>query len=240
MNKNKTMKFSEPNNSTMNRICMAFDDIGRINMNLAGVAQFNWQMLMQGPCPQNRLDIAMLFCDTNQQNLTAIIEAKKQQYADKRQLVNGKQMMAEDITEAMIEKCGSLEEAYPYVTKYLFAGNGMDRSSHKEMYWMVFGDLALQYLKKNLNTCDVCKDCGMRIPSWVEKHVCVKNSQGFKQCEDCGAMFERTNGRQCRCPTCQTSYNLARKRESTQKKRIAAKEEKEQRITRLFLSSQET
>lgn len=42
-------KYARPNGSTMNRICMRFDDIGNINMNYAGVAPFNWKMLMPGP-----------------------------------------------------------------------------------------------------------------------------------------------------------------------------------------------
>ena len=37
-------KYAKPNQSTMNRICSKFSDIGNINMNHAGIPLFNWEM----------------------------------------------------------------------------------------------------------------------------------------------------------------------------------------------------
>ena len=130
-------------------------------------------------------------------------------------------------------KFGSLEESYPYVAKYLFAGEGVNKSAHKQMFWRVFGDIALDNLKYNIVSCDVCPDCGIKIPSWVKSHTCIKNTKGFYECIDCGIMCERINAKQCRCDTCQETYRLIQKRARQRAKRELQKAIEEQRITRL-------
>ena len=239
-NKNKDRKYEEPNNSTMNRICKSFEDIGNINLNYAGVHMFNWQMLMSGPCTDNRPEIPILFCDMDNRNMANVIESQEQAYSSERQKINGIRMTSEDIVRVFTEKFGSLENAYPYVTKYLFGGEGMNRSSHKQMFWNVFGNIALENIKKNLKECRECQECGMKIPSWVQNHVCVKNTQGFYECVDCGVLCERTNARQFRCPSCQETYKRLQKRVRQKGFRTKMKENKEQRIGRLGLSSDVT
>ena len=237
---NRKRKYAEPNGSTMNRICLAFNNIGNINMNYAGIPQFNWQMLLSAPCPGSKSEIPQLFCELDNSNLTSVIESQDNSYASEKQLINNYGIVAEDITNEMIERYGSLENAFPYVTKYLFAGEGMNKSAHKQMYWRVFGEIAVANLRKNLSDCDVCPECGTKVPSWVENHRCVKNTKGFYECIDCGVMCERKNAKQCRCEFCQDVYKSVQRRLKQREKRELKKVIKEKRITLLQSSQSET
>lgn len=238
--KNHKKKYADSNNSTMNRVSKSFDDIGNINLNYAGVPQFNWQMLLKEPCPNSRPEIPEMFCEMDNANITAVIESQDTNYSNEKQLVNGYALVAEDIIEKMTERFGSLEIVYPYIVKYLFAGEGMNKSSHKQMFWRVFGNLAISYLKHNLLNSDTCPVCGMRVPSWVNNHICVKNTKGFYQCIDCGVMCERINAKQCRCEYCQETYRSIQKKARQRAKRESMKETTGKRITRLESSSTET
>ena len=226
-------KYAEPNNSTMNRICKIFDDIGKINMNLAGIPQFNWQMLLKGPCNTNRPEIPLLFCELDNRNVSNDIQSVESSYFTERQLIDGINITAEDIERIMTDKFGSLEEVYPYIVKYLFGGEGVNRSAHKQMFWRVFGDMALNILKENLKSYNVCPKCFMKIPGWVTKHTCVKNEQGFIECIDCGKIFERTSSRQYRCEDCQEEHKRLQNKTRSKKYRNNVKEQKEKRIMRL-------
>ena len=237
---NTNKKYAEPNNSAMNRICKVFDDIGKINMNFAGIGQFNWQMLLEAPCTTSRPEIPELFCKLDDCNVSNEIMSQDQNYLSERQLTDGIQMTSEDIVRIFNEKFGSLEEAYPYVVKYLFGGEGMNRSAHKQMFWKVFGEIALRNIKNNLLTCDTCPNCKMRIPSWVKKHTCTKSSQGFYECIDCGTICNRTNGRQCRCQSCQEEYGLLQKRIRMKSSREKSREIEHERIMRLGSSLKTT
>ena len=230
---NNKRKYADPTDSTMNRICNAFEDIGNINMNYAGIPQFNWQMLLEEPCPNSKPEIPELFCEMDNANLTTVIESRDSAYSDEKQLISGYALVAEEIVDKMTRKFGSLEEAYPYVVKYLFAGEGVNKPAHKQMFWRVFGNIALDVLKYNLVSCDVCPECGIKVPSWVKSHTCVKNTRGFYQCIDCGVMCERTNAKQCRCDTCQETYRLMQKRIRQRAKRDLKKAIEQKRITHL-------
>lgn len=222
--KKKKRKYADPNNSTMNRICRQFEDIGNINMNYAGVLQFNWQMLLDKPYNGSRLEIPQLFCELDSVNLSSIIESQEKSYSNEKQLINGYTFVAEEIKREIINRFGSLEEAYPFIVKYLFAGEGANRSAHKRMFWKVFGEIAVKNLKKNLASCDTCEDCRMRIPSWIKNHACIKNTKGFFECIDCTAISERVNSKQCRCDTCQKEYRKLSHKTIAQSKRDMKKE----------------
>ena len=237
---NKKRKYAEPNNSTMNRICKSFNDIGNINLNYAGVPQFNWQMLLSAPCTGSKSDIPSLFCELDTSNISNVIESQENAYSSEKQLINNYSIVAEDITNEITSRYGSLEVVYPYIAKYLFAGEGMNKSAHKQMFWRVFGQIALNNLKKNLSDCDECPECGIKVPSWVKDHQCVKNIKGFYSCIDCGTMCERTNARQCRCEDCQLVYRNTQKSIREKAMRLRKKEMDEQRIIRLQLSQNET
>ena len=144
---NNKRKYAESNNSTMNRICNAFNDIGNINLNYAGVPQFNWQMLLLKPCIGSHSDIPLLFCELDTSNLSSIIESQENAYTSEKQLINNYSIVAEDIVNEINKRYGSLDYAYPYVAKYLFAGEGMNKSAHKQMFWRVFGQIALMFAR---------------------------------------------------------------------------------------------
>ena len=237
---NKKKKYADPNDSTMNRICKAFEDIGNINLKYAGVPQFNWQMLMSGPCPDTHPEIPELFCELDSSNLSSVIASQENVYANERQLINNYDLVAEDIVERLTEECGSIEAAYPYVAKHLFAGEGSNKSAHKQMFWRIFGDIALTNLKNNLLSCDECPECGMKVPNWVSNHVCVKNTRGFFQCIECGVLCERKSPRQCRCEYHQEVYSNEQKKNLQRQRRELKKAIVEARITRLRSSSTET
>ena len=237
---NRKRKYAEPNGSTMNRICNAFKDIGNINMNWAGIPPFNWQMLLEGPCPSTHQEIPEMFCELDSANLSCIIESQDNQYANEKQLINGYSIVAEDIIDKMTAKFGTLEEIYPYVAKYLFAGENINKSAHKQMFWRIFGEIALDKLKYNLVSADTCPDCYMKVPSWVKNHICVKNTKGFFACTECGTICERKSASQYRCPYCQEVYRNSSKKERQRTKREQIKELAKSRITPLLSSSTET
>lgn len=237
---NRRRKYAEPNNSTMNRICKAFDDIGNINLNYAGIPQFNYQMLMSGPCQGFEPELVELFCDLDNSNMAMAIEARDVSYNNEKILINDYSILAEDIAKEIEQRYGSLEYAYPYILKYLFAGEGMDKSAHKQMFWRVFGQIALKNLRENLSSCDTCPDCGIKVPAWVDTHQCVKNTKGFYSCIDCGILCERHHSKQCRCPEHQEIYNKIRRNARIKAQRRAKKEAGEKRISYLQSSSSET
>lgn len=237
---NRNRKYADINNSTMSRICKAFDGIGRMNLNNAGVAPFNWQMLLETPCEDYDAEIAEDFCRLDSRTKSGMLGAQDQTYSSERRLMDGIAMAAEDISEYCVEKYGSLEKVYPHVVKRLFEGNGVKRSGHKQMFWKIFGDIALRVLKNNLDTGSVCAECGMRIPAWEKNHGCGEAVQGIYTCIECNRPFLRKNNRQQRCPECQDNYRHDLKNQYTKERRKKMKEEKEKRISHLRSSSEET
>lgn len=213
-NDNKQKDYAKQNNSTMNRICKRFDDIGNINMNYAGIAPFNWQMMLADQCTDMDSEIVSIFCDMDTSNISNVIESREYSDATDIENVCGFELLKEDIVNEIEKKCGSIDKAYPCIAKYLFTGENVSKSTHKQMFWRVFGDIALRNIKTNLKDCDICPHCKMHIPSWVKNHVCNKSSIGFFECIDCGKMCERINSRQCRCQDCQKDHQalLARQK----------------------------
>ena len=199
-------QFAKPNQSTMNRICARFDDIGMINMNYAGIAPFNWQMLLaHNQIPYN-IDAVKLFCEMDDANIANIIRAQEETDDYERTSTYAFDLVRDLITEELVKRFGNLEAVYPSIVKYLFAGTGATRAAHKQMFWRVFGEMAYRNLENNVKTCSSCSHCRMKIPTWVINHTCEKNISGFFECVDCGIWCERTNSKQCRCVLCQAEY----------------------------------
>lgn len=203
----KKRKYLEPNNSTMNRICAAFNDIGNINLHKMSIRPFNWQMLMPGPYGKTDYEVGLYFCELDRTNTSNVIEAQELDYAPDREAKAGYQLLAELIAEEMTDKFGPLEKHYPHILKYLFADESSTRIAGKQMFWRVYGHIALEALKKNLKNCYICDDCGARIPNWVKDHICPKSACGFLKCIDCSKVVPRMNSRQCRCSGCQEAYS---------------------------------
>lgn len=106
----------------------------------------------------------------------------------------------------MLQICDSLEEAYPHIVRHLFTGENAAKSSHKQMFWRVFGEIAVNILAQNLANNAVCLNCNQRIPLWSKEHLCPKQDKGLVMCVDCGIVVNRSNSKQCRCETCQAEY----------------------------------
>ena len=189
-NGKRNRQWAKPNNSTMNRICAAFDDIGHINMNYAGIPPFNWQMLMSGPCYSTRDDIIEDFIALCKLKTSIIIMNSEDPQTD-RDNQSRTAIIEEKLRLVLTRKYSSLEYCYPYVCKYLFAGDAASKSAYKQTFWKIFGDIALNNLRENLKDYKVCTNCKMKYPSWVKKHDCTKGQTGFPVCEDCGCIFEQ-------------------------------------------------
>lgn len=233
--------YAKPNNSTMNRICAAFEDIGNIDLNYAGVLRFNYKMLLSEPCPWSKPEIPQLFCELDNVNLTNVIEAQETPYMTEREQVAGYELLAQMIAQEMRENFGSLELSYPYIVKYLFAGENVDKAAHKQMFWRVYGDIAVKNLRQNLLLCDVCPDCKARVPAWdTNNHICTKSGKGFFECEDCNRMFERTNSKQCRCEECQKKHRELIRSDYDSRRYRKMKEEKLQRTISLVSRLEKT
>lgn len=203
-------KFAKSNESTMNRICSAFDDIGNINMNYANVPPFNWQMFLVDNTSVYNISAVSLFCQLDDANASNYIEAHSGDMDPSTKLGSLYDIIASDIEYQLVNKFGSLEAVYPSIVKYLFAGTNSNKIAHKRMFWRVFGDMAYAALEQNMKTYTVCDKCGMKIPSWSKSHVCPKDAVGFFECCDCGAWCERTHSMQCRCASCQLEINKMR------------------------------
>lgn len=144
-------------------------------------------------------------------NIANYIELADGQEASKN-LMMSFDVIKETIIHELLEICDSLEEAYLHITKYLFSGENAAKASHKQMYWRIFGQIAVAYLEANLQDCSRCPTCGERIPSWDTAHLCPVATKGLIMCIDCGVVTNRTNSRQCRCDKCQSEYRKATER----------------------------
>ena len=195
----------------MNRICNAFSDIGNINLKTADIPPFNWQMFLSGPCEGTMYEACELFCALNNTNKTNVIESQELNYAEEKNSKSGYEMLARTIIQRMTAEFGDLETVYPYIVKYLFTGEAVNKANHKQMFWRVFGDIALRNITNNLKTCKVCTNCNMKYPSWVEEHECPVGGKDFFTCLGCGSLFKRINSKQQRCESCQEEYARSRK-----------------------------
>lgn len=202
----KKKNYVAPNRSTMNRICAAFDDIGNINLNYAGIPPFNWQMLLRSSPGKPMTEAVQLFCQLDSANISNIIEAKDVDDMGEWENVAKYDLLKRSIIHELDALCGDYRFAYPSIVRHLFTGDNMNKSSHKQMFWRVYGDMALSILESNMTSCTICKSCGTKVPSWVEQHICQKTMKGFIECVDCGKLCERLGPRQCRCSDCQTAY----------------------------------
>lgn len=205
----KKKSYAKANESTMNRICKRFETIGNIRMDYAGIAPFNWQMLLAEPCMRTNQKAVSLFCEMDDENLGNIISGKDMISAEDKAEVFGYDILRDEIIHEMTNKFGSLKAVYPYIVKALFAGDGADKTSHKQMFWRVFGDIAVETLRNNLSSSKTCPLCNMKYPAWTKEHVCPKQMRGFYICVDCGTLCSRSHSRQYRCADCQTAHRKA-------------------------------
>lgn len=204
--KNNKKGYAKQNNSTMNRICRSFDDIGRLDMNYAGVDPFNYEMMLSEAPGEYDIDAVKTFCDLDNNAKSLRIAATNEQDSFDREIARGYDFIREIIEYKLLETHDSIEEVYPSIVKYLYSGDNFNKSTHKQMFWRMFGDIAQRNIEENLQTCSVCSRCGAKYPAWKQNHVCLSNAKGFFNCKDCGRYCIRTHSKQCRCVDCQREY----------------------------------
>lgn len=234
----KKRKYLAANNSTMNRICKAFEDIGRIDLNRANIQPFNWQMYLSGPVKKYDPTIGELFCDLDRVNTANIIEASAIDYSKNKLQKANYDLLAELIQEELISRYKSLELVYPHIVQYLYFGPGMKKSAGKQMFWRIFGSVAVENLRNNLQSYTICEKCGAKIPAWAQgKHICPTELKGLMACEVCGRVFVRTSAAQKRCKDCQSVYthenDLKKRREKYLRKKELEAELKRKNLEKL-------
>ena len=177
-------------------------------------------------------------------NTSCIIESKDLDYVSERESKSKYDLLAQMIHDTMTKEFGSLEESYPYIVKFLFAGKAMDKAVHKQMFWRVYGDIALRNIKANLENYKVCEKCNTKYPSWTDEHVCAKETKGFFTCVDCNKRYPQMNSKQRRCEQCQDVYRhlteSIRKKNRYNKIKEEKEQRKEQRIGFLASPSEKT
>lgn len=209
----KKKKCARQNRSTMNRLCALFDYIGNINLNAVGVPPFNGNMFLDGPVAEIDEAAVELFCRLDDSNLQSRIEGVTMMDIMEMYNAFGYEALKELITDRLTALCGSIENAYPSIAYTLFVGDGKGKPAHKQMFWRLFGDIALRNLKRNLMDCVTCRHCGTKVPAWEENHVCSPIEKGFFTCVDCGQWCQRINSRQKRCYECQRIYRKQNQKE---------------------------
>lgn len=219
----KKKKYLKPNDSTMNRMWKQFSDIGQVNMNYAEVRPFNWLMLLTSKPTEINFDAVNLFCSLDDAATASVIESREEIDINAKEQAKSYDILRDIIIDELTAKFGSLEAVYPSIVKYLFTDSNFSKSTHKQMFWRVFGDIAARNIQSNVATCHVCAACGIRIPDWYPFHECPTQVVGFVTCADCGTIVPRLNSRQTRCPACQKIHGrkLAAERKKRQRKKVA-------------------
>ena len=200
----KKKAFKKANQSIMNRICERFSHVGNMNMNCAGIPPFNAEMMIDEPFNNYEDEAVRKFCEMDASNMGRLIEnSEMNDFNDGLEATYDN--VRDQITDTLINDYGSLENVYPSIVQHLFTGANMERQSHKQMFWRVFGDMAMHKLEKNLVACRICPTCGMHLPLW-SKHTCSEPQKKMLVCVDCGKTVERKGPKQTRCESCQKEY----------------------------------
>lgn len=204
LKKKDRKKFAKQTNSTMNRLCERFMHIGHMNFNGAEIPPFNWQMMLPANQDPYNGEAVELFCQLDDAQLASSLEIQRDQDLDIRASSLKFELMKQEIIDRLMERFGSVESTYCSVAKYLFAGSNFQKPVHKQMFWRVYGDIACDILRQNMQNYSECPSCGMKIPAWASVHDCTKVAAGFFACADCGKICRKTGPRQNRCEDCKT------------------------------------
>lgn len=201
----KKKTFAPVNHSTMNRLCACFSHLKRTSFSGLGLHPFNWQMLLTEPPNGHIPEAVELFTEMDEGNLCNVLEARELNDIGEKSQAEGYDALAEMIETELCARWSSLEAVYPSIVRYLFAGENMKRSAHKQMFWRVFGKLAVDAIEHNVPEAKQCPHCNAMIPLWAGGHQC-DSTTGFLECIECGRWCERTSPKQVRCPECQKEF----------------------------------
>ena len=165
---------------------------------------------MPGPTEAINIDLVSTFCAMDSFNLANLIQMQEDRIEDK-EIALSFNLLSETIIHELLKKVPTLEDVYPHIAKYLYADDNADKSTHKQMFWRIFGNIALANLQANLSEYNICPDCGMKIPAWSTGHHCRAVGKRLLTCIDCGIIADRTGPKQCRCEICQAKYRVVYK-----------------------------
>lgn len=160
---------------------------------------------MSEPAQAINLDLVSAFCSINSTNLANQLHMEYD-HVEEKDIGASFHVLAEAIANELLQHVPTLKDAYPHIAKYLYADDNASKSTHKQMFWRIFGDIALANLQTNLSDCTECPDCGIKIPSWSAGHNCKAIGKKTLACIDCGSIVDRTGPKQCRCESCQSKY----------------------------------
>lgn len=136
-----------------------------------------------------------------------------------------------NILSEMAVLAGSVERACDMLVKHLFSRKTV---AHKSTFWLCFGDIVLENLKKNVPADVVqCARCGKRMrrsaPNQLYCPKCVlgiytPKGDHFRVCVDCGNEFAvgAYSSRRVRCADCQKKHRKESKAKSRRKNKMAA------------------
>lgn len=193
------------NDSVMNRICLSFNNVGRLNLRLASIPPFDFRMLLSETESAFNPEIVQVFMDAVQEGTRTDIGAGQVMDMTERSRLLKDGLMTENVV-SKIEAVMPLEQAYSSIVKHLFVDENARATSFKQEFWNVFGDIALRNIETNLKSCHVCPKCGAKYPVWTSTHTCPSRSLDMIECASCGKLVERTSGHQLRCPECQAKH----------------------------------
>ena len=125
-----------------------------INMNLAGVAPFNWQMLMTHDIRDYNILAIRIFSQLDNNTSVMQMAHNASTMEDKVELLDYG-IVAENIVHELAVNGITLEDAYPSIVKYLFTGANATKLAHKQMFWRVFGDYACKVIEQNTSMCHI-------------------------------------------------------------------------------------
>lgn len=208
----KKKTYAPINGSTMNRICQSFAKPPRLNMNYADVEPFVWQMFLPADDLPYDSNVVRTFCELAEANQANLIQAQTISDVCERHRTYNIEVVARNIAQKLTEKYGTLENTYSSIYKHLFVGDMAAKPTYKQLFWRIFGEIAVGILQENLHTAVRCKSCNVLQPAWhAPAHEAQCGAGGIMKemykCIECGTMCIRTNHKQIRCKDCQDRYN---------------------------------
>ena len=194
--------------STMDRICDIFEHVGVIHFNYDEVPMFNWKMLIgTNDVPKNQALVDEFF-RLDDENFKTLNRQNDTEKVDQRSFKQQQEELQELVINKLTSQFGPLETIYPTIVEALFSGDNIKRSTHKNAFWQIFGDIAVEHLRRNMHSPKSCPVCLARLPKFDVDHTCANHPTGVFKCPDCGEYVVRHNARQVRCPDCQAKYRI--------------------------------
>lgn len=149
-------------------------------------------------------DYRMLMCDKDVEIENAVLTAYRQVRSMKfKKNEEGKvinyELVIDDCRNKIFDSADCTKsEIVDMIIKSIFDRKSPDYTSKKKMFWEMFGEIVYTNIRNNLDTIERLRE---------------------GRCIDCGAVINKTRGKQCRCEKCQKIYRRRSKTEEMRKLR---------------------